>query len=204
MRHLPALLSVLTPVFLSISGAAHAEWNGAYIGATGKVLNGHSPSLNGEESNLSFKTIVGSALAGYNLTAGHIVFGFETGIDKGGKGVHEDGYYNFEYSSIFYTGARLGYDAGRFLPYAKISQLKLLYNFSADYPMFASLEQSGYLTGTGYGIGVDMFVKGNAFARIELERRVFHEEDFNFGAGLEVSFDGQIMDVLSIGVGYQF
>ena len=204
MLRMFACLALTICAYFGTGGKVHADWKGPYIGITAKLLHGHPSGLNDNDADLSFKTIVGSALIGYNLKAGDLMFGLETGIDKGGEGVHEDGFYNFEYSAAYYAGARVGYDLGRYLPYAKVSRLSMLYSFSVDHPMLSSIEDDGALHGVGCGVGLDIFFKRNGFARIELERRVFHAENLDFGSGFEVSFDGQAIDVLSAGIGYRF
>lgn len=199
-----ARLLAVAVLFFFTSSTAYADWQGPYAGLAGKALNGHQPSLNGNVADLSFQTIVGSAFVGYGHQIGNVVFGLELGLDRGGEGEHEDLYYNFGYDTGYYGAMRMGYDAGRYLPYAKISTLRLLYDFSVDLPYLSSLNASDHLTGIGYAIGTDIQIRDNIFGRIEIERRVYHSENLDFGGGLEVSFDGQVMDVLSIGIGLNF
>lgn len=183
---------------------ALAEWDGVYVALGTKMVSGHSPEFEDEDVDLSFHTIIGTALAGYNFQFGNVVVGLETGLDKGGESVHEDRYYNFEYSSVNYVSARLGYDMGRYMPYAKYSQLNMGFEFSVDYPMFSDVNVKDSLKGNAYGIGMDFALKGKGFARIELERREFLAEDLDFGSGFEIRFDGQLMDTVTAAVGLQF
>lgn len=153
----PTVAVVTPPVIAPVAPAA--DWSGAYVGlslgtGSGKLtFNGNQVS-----PDLDFNSY--GVFAGYNYDMGRTVVGGE--ISYSDLNI-DDAPSGFDSSALRVMG-RVGYDAGRFMPYATAG--------------FASLKaESNDATGYAYGVGVDALLGNNFVVGAQYIRHQFTDID---------------------------
>ncbi len=170
--------SLLATVAIICAGAASAQsaWDGPYVGFAISTFSGqnsydYDPI---EEYDLTGRAFGG--FAGYNWSASALVLGGEIALSNGDV-FEEDFEDRYEYNTLIDFKARVGYDAGRFMPYGLIG---LSYgHFSVDSidPVSATealrREFDSFESGLLTGLGVDFSVNEQFRISAELVSRMF-------------------------------
>lgn len=176
---------------------AAPAWQGFYAGshvgyAVGNVeteSGGTSVSYDLDKAD----STTSGALAGWNFQSGRFVYGLEGVVSvheikagyNGGAITAHDGDYIWSAEAR----ARLGYDAGRFLPFVTGGLVVGEFYNSAQAGVDGEVET---VTGFTLGAGVDMRVWRNWLVRAEYVYQNFGEQDYtlaNAGTTLESAFD---------------
>jgi len=169
------------PVIIPAPVAVAADWSGFYGGLSYSQTMG---SLDAGAGATDFEDgTAPGAFAGYNWQNGNFVFGGELAYHAISDS-ELTGTPGTELSSAIDLKGRLGYAAGRVMPYLALGYSSATLDVGAD---------SFDLTGASYGIGVDFLVTDNIFVGAEYLQR-------------DLSGDGYEADpsTLGIRVGYKF
>lgn len=209
--------------------AQTSNWAGMYIyGLAGyenaRTTNEHTVSGNfnaaGNHDDHKGKGGIYGAAAGYNWQFdNNVVIGAELGIRSGTK-LDDDGYnlkYGNDYhqeTSLKYLGtlkARLGYDAGGWMPYLTaglaFGKIDADFNFQNTPTQRAIFEDSATKAGFVVGAGADVKVTENVFVGIEYnytdlaKAKFSHLDSTGNPAGIDVKYKSHAVFAK---VGYKF
>ncbi|MBN9046865.1 MAG: porin family protein [Rhizobiales bacterium] len=222
--NLKTLLLASTVALVAASGAKAADavvaqepapvavapafsWTGPYIG--GQVGWGWAKSKfsDGDSLKMSPNGFLGGVYGGYNYDFGNnFVGGIEGDVTY--NDVHKTlGDYASLETKLRWAGAvraRVGYSAGRFLPYiaggVAFGDVKNTVSAGA-----LSVSQSKTLTGWTAGAGVDYAVTDNVILRAEYRYTDFGHKNYDFGTnGLVSVRDKFKTNEVRLGVAYKF
>lgn len=177
----PVIAPAPTPVPLAPAPVATGrDWTGFYAGGS---LGYGSVDIDGVDDDFEGTTF--GAHVGYNYDLGSIVVGGELEYMGTNDFVLDGG--DLELDSVARAKARVGYDAGSFLPYVTAGWAQA----SVDGGALGTLEDDGYF----YGAGVDYAVSDAITVGGEYLRHDF--DDFDGGADIEA-------DTFGLRVSYNF
>ncbi len=171
---------VQAPVAVVAAPTMTADWSGVYVGAQLGYGDFQGESDLGSESDLTGETY--GLYAGYLHDFGSFVVGGELGYDDV-SGIGSD-LFDIDGDSLISAKLRIGYDAGRFLPYLTVG--------GAQLSTTGAVEDSD--TGYLYGLGADYALTDSW--RIGVEANQYQFDDFadsgidlsGTSVGLRVSF----------------
>lgn len=162
-------VAVITPPVIAPPAPA-ADWTGPYIGlAIGKgQLGGDTGNVLETDDDIDFNTY--GLFGGYNYDMGRAVVGGELSYDK----INVDDFDDVD-ASVLRVMARVGYDAGNFMPYATAGFARA---------EVEEVSENGY----AYGVGVDALFGNNFVVGAQYLRHQFDDvddiEDANLNANL--------------------
>lgn len=220
----PAFFVMSTPSAasdLALSESPGFVWTGGYIGfQVGHAWGDSYYAEDGSDAFINYdpKGLIGGAYAGYNHQIGSLVIGAEADVNF--SGINRDaapeeyegggsGFSHYGVGDVKWTGAvrgRLGYAAGRFLPYvaAGIAFAKYdvaLWHDGSDEPHFS---KSSSMAGWTLGGGIEYAATDNLIVRADYRYSDYGREtwdDENWDDGLNV--DLKTHD-LRLGLAYKF
>jgi len=161
---------VQAPVAVMPAPVASADWSGAYVGAQLGYGDFQGESDLGSEDDLTGQTY--GVFAGYQQDLGRFVVGGELAYDDV-SGIGSDTF-GIDGDSLISAKVRLGYDAGRFLPYVTLGGAQLATTGAVDD------SDTGYL----YGLGADYALTDSW--RIGVEANQYQFDDFA-DSGIDIS-----------------
>ncbi len=153
---------VQAPVAVIATPVTTADWSGVYAGAQLGYGDFQGESDLGAEDGLTGETY--GLYGGYLHDFGRLVVGGELGYDMV-SGIGSD-MFDIDGDSLISAKLRLGYDAGRLLPYVTLGGAQLSTSGAVED------SDTGYL----YGIGADYAV--NDAWRIGVEANQYQFDDF--------------------------
>ncbi len=200
--------SLLATVAIICAGAASAQsaWDGPYAGLAFSTFSGESAYDYDPVLKYDLKGTMVGGFAGYNMSFNKFVLGGEVAFSTGD--VFEQGFEDrYLYSTMIDVKARLGYDAGQFMPYGLIGISYGNFEVEDDELFISGSEElilrdfedqeSSILTGVGVAFAVSDQIQLSA----ELVTRQF---EFDFAAiTLLPDMDGTVTS-LSLRAAYSF
>ena len=176
-----------------------SDWSGfnAVVFAGGGFLQG-SDSLG---NNSFFRSgLVGGSL-GVDQQFDRIVFGVSVeGALTNFQGTSASGNYRQTSNWVGSATARLGYDAGRFMPY--VSGGMGFGNYKVERKSNGASDENTFV-GLVAGAGVEARITDGLFAKLDYKHYAFAEQTYNVPGLTSFTVDGKT-DLLYLGVGYRF
>lgn len=200
---LVGLTTVATVAAISTS-AQSGDWGGIYAGGTASsvtmAVDDTSYGVPFEPSGTSF-----GGFAGYNFQSGNWVFGAEAAVATGEVGGDDGSYLRpFDRGTTLSIGGRVGFDAGRYLPYVSAgytsSEFGAYHALGGDIDDYASFTA----TGTSYAVGVDVAVGSSGFVRAEYQVTQYEDGVFPFYGGSDNHNLTASSESISVGYGFKF
>lgn len=189
------------------------DWSGVYLG----VFAGYSDvSFDWHESaglgnyDGNINAFNGGLFGGYNFTAGPVILGIEgeASLFAGEESFSNvPGPNNIDASPKWQAAikGRIGYDAGRVLPYVAVGYSWMRLDTTWDRGAFGSnVDVSETHQGVTAGIGADIAITDHAFGRIEYMHTWLSEERYSYcntGCNADITL-GE--NTFRAGLGYRF
>jgi len=159
---------VPAPVAVAPQAALSGDWTGAYLG--GQISYGQLGFDNGDAGEADLDGAVGGLHAGYLRDFGRIVAGAEVAYDWTDLEADDEATFDTgaDLEGVARVGVRLGYDAGRVLPYVTGGYAQA--NFSEELAGSGEDNADGYYVGGGVEYALtDRFSLGGEVLRHEFD-----------------------------------
>ena len=198
---------------LAAAADTRAGWSGLYLGVFGGYSNvsfdwHETAGLGNYDSSID--TFNGGLFGGYSFAAGPVILGIEgeAGLFSGEANfANVPGPDRIDASPAWQAAikGRIGYDAGRFMPYVAVGYSWMRLDTTWDVGSSGSdVDASETHQGVMAGIGTDIAITDHAFGRIEYMHTWLSEERYSYcnsGCGADITL-GQ--NALRAGLGYRF
>lgn len=193
----------LITALLASPGIAAADWTGPYAGVALSYNDGNAQDVSFGPGEFNIDGSRLTAFSGYNWQSGSIVYGGEVSMSFGDISGSDDAFtVPLEVKDIVTLRGRVGYDAGRWLPYGFIGVASG--RFEADHDGDGGRVSDDRLTGFLYGIGVDYMITDNAFLRAELQQTKFGADALEYNPGHSHNYADTDLTTLSVGMAIKF
>ena len=150
--------SLLATVVIFCAGAASAQsaWDGSYAGLSFSTFSGENAYDYDPVQEFDLSGKMTGVFFGHSWAFNKFVLGGEIALSAGD--VFEEDFENqYEYDTLLDLKLRLGYDAGKFMPYGLIGMSYTNLSVEEEDNIFREFEQlqSGFLTGLGFDFAVN-------------------------------------------------
>lgn len=164
------------------------------------------------------RSVIGGAAAGYDQQFSRIILGGHVeGVLGNFEDVSDTGNVRQNAEWLGSVTARLGYDAGRFMPYltgglgfgkyrfAQVQQPEIADDDLLFMPSTGATEVTDTNTLYGWvaGAGVEAQLTGNLFLRADYKHFYLYDQEFQLADGQSFKAGGTA-DILDLGLGYRF
>lgn len=195
---------VTAAAFLSLSTPALADWSGPYGGVALGYADSTVQDISFGPGPFDVDGLEFGLFGGYNMQAGSIVYGAEVSVFASNASGSDGAFQTpFEANSALSLLARVGYDAGAFLPWAAVG-VQLATSNSTHGPGGGTEVLGSDWSGTVIAVGVDYAINDMIFVRGAYETVDYGTLAQGFGGGGDIHNTSYETDRITIGVGYNF
>lgn len=188
---------------LAFASPAYADWAGGYGGALLSYSGGEAQDFTFGPGSFDVDGFEGGLFGGYNFQTGNIVYGVEASI-LASSASGDDGAFQtpFEVNSALTAMARVGYDAGTFLPWVGVGAQVATVD-STHGPGSTEILGSSF-TGAVLALGVDYAISDSMFVRGSFETVDYGTIAQGFFSGTDIHNTSYSTNRITVGVGFSF